>query len=482
MRGGVFEGRITIKGRVRRSFKLPHCYTELKAEARTAVLAGLAQRLRRAGIVETTDAERLLEFAAAAPTPKVLQSTLEAAELLIGGDVEETSNAVTWGEVADDWVEGRLHKNHPDHVRALGAPEANRSRVKLLKDSIGAVPVASFTLEHAEHAMSKLPDGLETATRRHYAQVIRRVLALSVYPLKLREANPIPVGFMPKQKTRRAMQWLYPKSEARLMACEAVPLHWRVLWAFLYREGLRVSEALALRVQDVDLAAGVLTLDKNKTGDPRAWALGADVRQALELWLGMRGKRAGLLFVDDKGRPLDTEHLADIHREHLTAAGVKDHQPELFVSTEHRKPVRAHDLRAAFVTLSLAAGKSESWIGDRTGHRSSQMIARYKRQARTAAELQFGTAASMVDGIPELAAIVAKQRQAEGANTPRLPQRVAATDERPSDPSNEKTAPIGAVLGSAKVARPAGFEPATSGLEIHRSIQLSYGRFGRRGL
>jgi integrase len=42
-------------------------------------------------------------------------------------------------------------------------------------------------------------------------------------------------------------------------------------------------------------------------------------------------------------------------------------------------PLRAHDLRATFVTLSLAQGKSEAWITDRTGHKSSQVIYRYKR-------------------------------------------------------------------------------------------------------
>jgi integrase len=52
--------------------------------------------------------------------------------------------------------------------------------------------------------------------------------------------------------------------------------------------------------------------------------------------------------------------------------------------------IRVHDLRGTFVTVSLANGKSESWISDRTGHRSSLMIARYKRMARTLDELHAG--------------------------------------------------------------------------------------------
>src|SRR5690606_2214150 len=62
----------------------------------------------------------------------------------------------------------------------------------------------------------------------------------------------------------------------------------------------------------------------------------------------------------------------------------------LFQRTSKRAPLRAHDLRATFVTLALASGKTETWDCDRTGHRSSSMPNKYRRAARTAAELGLG--------------------------------------------------------------------------------------------
>jgi hypothetical protein len=62
-----------------------------------------------------------------------------------------------------------------------------------------------------------------------------------------------------------------------------------------------------------------------------------------------------------------------------------------------------HDLRATFITLALATGRTEAWIADRTGHRSSQMINRYRRPARTVADLGLGWLAQMCDAVPELA-------------------------------------------------------------------------------
>jgi len=42
------------------------------------------------------------------------------------------------------------------------------------------------------------------------------------------------------------------------------------------------------------------------------------------------------------------------------------------------------------VTLSLAAGRGETWVVARTGHTSSQTINHYRRAARLAQELELG--------------------------------------------------------------------------------------------
>jgi integrase len=86
----------------------------------------------------------------------------------------------------------------------------------------------------------------------------------------------------------------------------------------------------------------------------------------------------------------------------LRGAGVT--RSALYDRNENRTRLRAHDLRATFVTLALAAGRSEDWVVTRTGHGSSQMIALYRRQAKTAAELKLGWLKPLHEVIPELVA------------------------------------------------------------------------------
>jgi integrase len=200
---------------------------------------------------------------------------------------------------------------------------------------------------------------------------MHRVFVLAVYPGKLLAANPLPKGFVPKPADSKAKTYLYPNEEAALMACTTVPIIERLFYGFLARESPRAGETLGLDWHDLDLDRDVMNLDENKTDEPRSWALSPDVAEAL--------RRYKKRFVPTPDRATLFEHN-----------GV-------------RQQLRAHDLRATFVTINLALGKSETWISDRTGHKSSQMIHRYKRAARTHAELNLGPLKPLHEAITELA-------------------------------------------------------------------------------
>jgi len=67
----------------------------------------------------------------------------------------------------------------------------------------------------------------------------------------------------------------------------------RVLIGLLYASGLRIGEALALELRDVDLAAGRLFVRRGKFAKERQVALTPDTVRALRAWLVFRARHAG---------------------------------------------------------------------------------------------------------------------------------------------------------------------------------------------
>lgn len=418
--------RITMLGKDRASFLMSACKTEDEATTRSKLLASLAARFRKAGVIGRPEARTLLETAATC-SEALLPGVVTVAGELVGGTLPETLAKVpTFREVADEWTSGRLHKRHPDHVRAKDS-DLDASRLKTLLASpvaggvkLGDKPVSKVTLDDCEEAMRRLPEEVKRpATRRQYAQLLHRVLGLAVYPLRHLVANPLPKGFAPKAGKAPRFHYLYPAEDADLMACKTVPLAYRVLFGFLAREGCREGEALGFQVKDFDLRLGIVNLEENKTDDPRSWALDPGVTLALRAWVKLRGAGPDdYMFVDDAGSVLTSDHrLAEVLRASLWTAEVR--RTELHNDTANSRKLRAHDLRATFTTLALALGKSESWVKDRTGWTSSQMLERYRRAARSAAELGLGWLAPLDLAITELAAV-----GSAGDDSPCIPPKV----------------------------------------------------------
>ncbi len=350
-----------------------------------ATLKEIGALIGREGVAADYGAQLLTDLAAGDTSEREVRATIKAYVKAAGA---HKATAYTFEDLGRAWTSGEIAREHPDHVRHKATASKDAERLSVLCKAVGRVRVEDFTLPDAERAMRSLPKGLASATRRQYAQIMARLLALAVYPLRLIPTSPLPRGFLPKVTRSKATAWLYPAEDAALMACQAVPLVRRVLYGFLAREGLRGGEALALRWEDLDLVRGVIKLDENKTDDPRAWALTPGVSAALAHFRPDGADDGELVF-----NVLNGGRMADTFRAELAVAGIT--RAELFQRTDARQPIRLHDLRATFVTLSLAAGRSESWVADRTGHRSSVMINGYRRAARTAAELGLGSLAPL---------------------------------------------------------------------------------------
>lgn len=407
-----YVSRITLVGKERASLLLSACKTFDEATARSKLLASLAQRFRKAGVIGRPEARTLLETAATC-SEALLPGVLTVAGELTGGTLPETLAKVpAYRNVGAEWTSGRLHKLHPDHVKAKDS-DLDAQRLAHMYEvvvtggvKLGDKPVNKVTLDDAEIVMRNLPASVKRpATRRAYAHIMHRVLGLAVWPMRLLAVNPLPIKFAPKSGKVPRFPYLYPTEDRQFMACTTVPLAYRVVFGFLAREGCRAGEATAFKVRDFDLRLGVVDLKRNKTDDARSWALDPGVTLALRAWVKLRGAQPDdFMFVDDGGGILtETHKLAERLRAWLWKAEVR--RAELHNDSANSRKLRVHDLRATFATLALGIDKSERWVKDRTGWTSSTMLEKYRRAARSAAELNLGWLAPLDQAIPELAEV-----------------------------------------------------------------------------
>jgi integrase len=459
--GGAFESRgklfarVTIAPKQRRAVLLPSCPTIELATARAHQMQDLVDRLRAAGHERGID--KTLEHAAAVDADG-MRKLAKAVERVASGKAPAPwdqpvliVDGETFESFAMKWVRGELAELYPDHVERKRSAYTDLCILrKYVFPALTGRAIASVTLEDYERVMREVaaragPRKLRSASRRHVAQVMRRVMQLAEYPAKLIERNPIPANAMPRVRTEVALQYVYPDEDAELLGCIAtdargaplVDLGRRVLYGFLSRAGWRREEALGGRVEEVedavvdvdqrleevpaltwqrlDLRHGVVHLDREKTGRPRPVPIDADLVRALDAWRTLTPKPDDddVVFVDMTGAAIDRYEAATLLRADLLAAKVD--RPELHDATSPlRRPVRLHDLRASMVTIGLANGRTEEWIRRRTGHTSSA-LERYRRVASTLRELDLGDWKPLDQAIPELADVAAATPAGSGS-------------------------------------------------------------------
>jgi integrase len=377
--------RLTI--RIDESFGTPEACRAL-ARARLADIVAMRDAL--VAVDRGGQAEYLMRKAGAvANDPEKFHFAIAAADVVMvrpsAKSSEATTKFSTWGLLARAWCKQDLAVLYPNAgYGKLSGESTDEPRVEFLCKYIADVPLATFNDDDYWRAMRPARAHCKTdSTFKAYAQVCRRVLKIAC-ELRIIPAWPLSavckLPIVPKS-SNPVFPFLYPDEYVRLMRCEKIGIEWRVLWGFIVREGLRISEAFRIQwrhLSQLDNGRWLLDVPDSKTGRALNFVLNVGTGEVLEAFRKLRPDLAGP-FTWMKATNL--KKAAERVRDHIEQSGTT--RERLLTNDGRLRRLREHDLRSTFVTWCKLAGVDNETISQHTGHESSTMIARYNRSKAT---------------------------------------------------------------------------------------------------
>lgn len=160
---------------------------------------------------------------------------------------------------------------------------------------------------------------------------------------------------------------LTPEEVVRFL--EAVDnLKFRVVLTTIYAAGLRVSEAVRLKAEDIDSQRMVIHIRQGKGGKDRYVMLSGQLLAILRRYYKIKRPAHYLFPGPDPERPVTTRSVQRFAREAADKAGLG-------------RDVTVHTLRHSFATHLLEQGVDIRVIQDVLGHRQITSTTRYARVA-----------------------------------------------------------------------------------------------------
>ena len=169
---------------------------------------------------------------------------------------------------------------------------------------------------------------------------------------------------------------LSSEEAARLLAM-AGNLQARVLLSIGYGAGLRVSEAVRLKVKHIDKSVGIIRVEQSKGRKDRNVMLSPELYALLQEWWRHRSTH------NDEGVPAAERWLFPGRGDgtHLTARQVRRLFKETLAAAGINKTVTLHALRHSFATHLFDRGTDIRTIQALLGHEKLETTARYTRVA-----------------------------------------------------------------------------------------------------
>jgi site-specific recombinase XerD len=160
-------------------------------------------------------------------------------------------------------------------------------------------------------------------------------------------------------KIQKKLPIVLTKDEVKRLIDAATHEKSKLLIKLLYASGLRVSEALHLKVEDLESEQRIGWVRGGKGGKDRMIILGQQVIDDLKAFLLTRNIAVGYIFAGRNGRSMTARNAQKIISNTAKAAGIT-------------KPVTPHKLRHSFATHLRESGEDLRVIQELLGHSSIQ--------------------------------------------------------------------------------------------------------------
>ena len=249
------------------------------------------------------------------------------------------------------------HHEGADTATALATQTKTKVDQKLLSADINTIRGYMAALNEQQYSKSTIARKVATL-RSFYKFLVKRNMINS---------NPVLAIRTPKQD-KKLPRFLEYEQVKRLL--ETPPLNnWlgardRAILETLYSTGLRVSELVALNIDDVDFLGEVVHV-RGKGKKERITPIGSSALQVIQYYMEFRNKRAQnnsnfdskVLFVNKHGKRLSTRSVRRKMDKYLRMAGL---DPE----------ISPHTLRHSFATHMLNNGADLRSVQELLGHQS----------------------------------------------------------------------------------------------------------------
>ena len=133
----------------------------------------------------------------------------------------------------------------------------------------------------------------------------------------------------------------------------------KAMMELLYATGIRVSELIGLKIQDVNLKLNYITCDSSER--ERAIPFGNTARKAVETYMMkdreilLKGKDSDILFVNCSGNPMSRQGFWKVLKNYASSAGIQ-------------QDITPHTLRHSFAAHLVQNGADLRSVQDMLGH------------------------------------------------------------------------------------------------------------------